>query len=232
MALSREEVVDGALNLLDKVGLDALTMRRLAQALGVQAGAIYWHFKNKQELVDAVADALMGELEAPLATGSWDQQLGELARRMTAALLKRRDAARLTSMALKPGPNSLAYAETMLRIIASSGRSQEKVLWTAAVIGYYCVGYVTDMQAQADAVRQRGIERLIRDFKRGLDESAYPEMAKYTPKQLADMMKHKQAWARFEFGLDVILRGLISEPAATEPARPAVTRSRRPHRRR
>src|SRR5205807_2443915 len=155
--------------------------------------AIYWHFKNKQELVDAMADAIMGEFKPPPATSSWDQQLGEVARRMTAALMKRRDAARLTSQALRPGPNSLQYAEAMLRIIAGSGKPQETVLWTAAVIGYYILGFVTDMQAQADGVRQRGIEKLIRDFKKELDPESYPEMAKFTPRQFAQMMKAGQA---------------------------------------
>jgi TetR/AcrR family tetracycline transcriptional repressor len=245
MALSREEVLAGALTLLDKVGLDALTMRRLAEALGVQAGAIYWHFKNKQELVDAMADALLDGLTTPPLTGTWDQQLGELARRMAAALLKRRDAARLTSHALRPGPNSLAYGESMLRIIASSGRSQEAVLWTASVIGYYTVGFVTDVQAQADAVRRRGLDRLIRDFQAELDPAAYPEISKFTPKQLTDMVKGKQAQARFDFGLDVILRGLTNG-AATAAASSAEAesssagvaaaakppRARRPYRRR
>ncbi|HEX6836091.1 MAG TPA: helix-turn-helix domain-containing protein, partial [Polyangia bacterium] len=53
MALSREDVLAGAMRLLDEVGLDALTMRRLAEELDVQAGAIYYHFKDKQELLDA-----------------------------------------------------------------------------------------------------------------------------------------------------------------------------------
>jgi TetR/AcrR family tetracycline transcriptional repressor len=233
MALSRDEVVTGALTLLDKVGLDALTMRRLAQALGVQAGAIYWHFKNKQELIDAMADAIMGELVPPPATLSWDQKLGEVTRHMTAALMKRRDAARLTSTALRPGPNTLRYAEAMLSIIAASGKSQEQVLWIASAVGYYTIGFVTDMQAQADAVRQRGLEKLIRDFKKELDPVAFPELAKFTPRQFAEMMKPGQAQARFEFGLEVLLRGLTSDGATAKGASAGTkTRARKPHRRR
>jgi TetR/AcrR family tetracycline transcriptional repressor len=208
MALSRDEVVNGALDLLDKVGLEALTMRRLAQALGVQAGAIYWHFKNKQELVDAMADEMMADLLSPSLTGSWDEQLAEIARRMAAALLKRRDAARLSSQALKPGPHSLKNGEAMLRLLAMSGRSPEVGIWSASVIGYYILGFVTDVQAQADAVQRRGLLQLIREFKRDLDADAYPELAKFTPKQFADMVKGKQAGERFEFGLQAILRGL------------------------
>jgi TetR/AcrR family tetracycline transcriptional repressor len=237
MALSRDEVVQGALALLEKVGLDALTMRRLAEALGVQAGAIYWHFKNKQELVDAMADAMMAGLGTPLPLGTWQEQLAELARRMAAALLKRRDAARLASQALKPGPHSLNNGELMLRIIASSGRSQKAVMWAASVVGYYILGFVTDMQAQADAVQRRGLLRLIRDFKRELSPKAYPELSKFTAKQLTDMVKGKQAQERFEYGLQAILRGISGatvvegEGVEADGAAKAV-RARRPYRRR
>jgi TetR/AcrR family tetracycline transcriptional repressor len=237
MALSRDEVVQGALTLLDKVGLDALTMRRLAEALGVQAGAIYWHFKNKQELVDAMADALMAGLTTPPPTGTWQEQLAELARRMAAALLQRRDAARLASQALKPGPNSLENGELMLRIIASSGRSDKAGIWTASVVGYYILGFVTDMQAQADAVQRRGLLRLVREFRRELDPDAYPELSKFTAKQLADMVKGKQAQERFEYGLQAIVRGLsgataVEGEAGAEAAEGAAKPVRKPHRRR
>jgi TetR/AcrR family tetracycline transcriptional repressor len=230
MALSRDEVLAGALTLLDKVGLDALTMRRLAQALGVQAGAIYWHFKNKQELVDAMADELIAGIASSPLTGSWEEQLGEIGRRMAAGLMRRRDGARLASQALKPGPNTLANVETMLRVIAASGQPQERVLWTASVLGYYILGFVTDVQAQAEAVRHRGLDRLVREFfETELDAEAYPEMSKIKPRQVTEMMKVKHAQARFEFGLGIILRGLTNGAAA---AAPTEARARRTHRRR
>lgn len=62
MALSREQVVSAALEILDEYGLGDLTMRRLATSLGVQPGALYWHVANKQALLAEVADAIVGEL--------------------------------------------------------------------------------------------------------------------------------------------------------------------------
>ena len=103
MPLKREEVVDGALELLDRIGLDALTMRRLAGELGVRAGAIYWHFKDKQDLEDAMVDEMFGAV-LPLADeGTWQELISELSRRMAAAMLARRDGARLVTRALRPG---------------------------------------------------------------------------------------------------------------------------------
>ncbi len=66
MRLTRDQVVGVALDLLDEVGLDNLTMRRLAAALGVKNGATYWHFPSKQALLEAMADAMLGGLTAGL----------------------------------------------------------------------------------------------------------------------------------------------------------------------
>ena len=64
MQLSREQVLAAALGLLDEAGLEQLTMRRLAAALGVQNGATYWHFRSKQDLLEAMADTLLAGLTA------------------------------------------------------------------------------------------------------------------------------------------------------------------------
>ena len=130
MPLSRDEVLEGALALLDEVGLDALTMRRLAESLGVQAGAIYWHFTDKQALLDAMIDAMLAGLLEPPLTGAWDAQLAELSRRLAAAMLRRRDGARLATQALRPGPNSLELSEAMMQIAA-----QERSLAARDAVG-------------------------------------------------------------------------------------------------
>jgi TetR/AcrR family transcriptional regulator, tetracycline repressor protein len=93
--VKRVHVVTGALALLDADGLDGLTMRKLGAQLGVQAGGIYWHFTNKQALLEAMADQIVGEVTAtPLEPGTWDAQLAEIAYRMRRALLANRDGAR------------------------------------------------------------------------------------------------------------------------------------------
>src|SRR5512146_2972102 len=147
MALSREDVLAGALGLLDEVGLDGLTMRRLADALDVQAGAIYYHFKDKQELLDAMSDALLGGVLAPPLAGGWDEVLAEISRRLVARMTSHRDAARLATMSLTPGANGLAAAEAMMRELRRARLSKDALLWGASVLGYYILGYATDVQA-------------------------------------------------------------------------------------
>src|SRR5579872_3286321 len=107
MQLSREQVLAAALGLLDEVGLEHLTMRRLATALGVQNGATYWHFRSKQALLEAMADTLLTDLTAGLdAESPWDERITEMARRLRVALLFRRDGARLFSAVFFPLPNA------------------------------------------------------------------------------------------------------------------------------
>jgi TetR/AcrR family tetracycline transcriptional repressor len=221
MPLGRDEVLEGALALLNKEGLDALTMRRLATLLGVRAGAIYWHFADKQALIDAMIEVMLAGLLEPTLTGSWEEQIAELTRRMAAAMLRVRDGARLATLALRPGPSSLQLSEAMMQIIGQSGRSQRETLWTAAVIGYYVLGYVTDVQA-TEAAKARGLMSVVRGFKKSITRAEYPLIHSIGDTLIEQMLGGRDMEARFEFGLQIVLRGLGGGHA---PKRPA-TRSR------
>jgi TetR/AcrR family tetracycline transcriptional repressor len=95
MRLRREHVVDEAIALLHADGLDALTMRKLATRLGVQAGALYWHFASNQALLDAMADRFLEDFGAGLPAGSWDERLSAAGWRLRQVLLSHRDGARV-----------------------------------------------------------------------------------------------------------------------------------------
>ena len=103
MRLEREKVIQVALALLDEVGLDGLTVRRLAERLGVQNPALYWHFKNKQELLNRMAEVMLAEaftgLDQSLPPEAWAAWLADVARRLRHALLSYRDGARLMAAA-------------------------------------------------------------------------------------------------------------------------------------
>src|ERR1700759_775016 len=96
MRLRRERVVDEAIALLDADGLDALTMRKLATRLGVQPGALYWHFAGKQALLDAMADRFLdGFTDGLPPGGSWEEQFAAAGWRLREVLLSHRDGARV-----------------------------------------------------------------------------------------------------------------------------------------
>jgi TetR/AcrR family tetracycline transcriptional repressor len=211
MPLSRDEVLEGALRLLDDVGLDALTMRQLAKQLDVQAGAIYWHFANKQDLIDAMVDRQLGGILATPVVGRWDRQLAELCRRLVTALTATRDGARLATSALAPGKNGLLVSEAMLRAGRESRLSPEESLWATAALGYYVLGYVTDVQA-TEAAKARGLTVALTALRRQVDPQTFPELTKLsTGRRIQQFMSGKSFRERFEFGLELLLDGMRAQ---------------------
>ncbi|MGO4753248.1 TetR family transcriptional regulator, partial [Streptomyces sp. 2MCAF27] len=98
--LDRAQVVDTALRLLNEVGLEGLTLRRIAKELNVQAPALYWHFKNKQALLDEMATAMYREMAAGAAAApaaTWQERVADAQRALRRALLRYRDGAKVFS---------------------------------------------------------------------------------------------------------------------------------------
>ena len=111
--LQPNTVIRAALDLLNEVGVDGLTTRKLAERLGVQQPALYWHFRNKRALLDALAEAMLAENHTPSvprAYDDWRSFLIGIARRFTQALPAYRAGARIHS-GTRPGPPQMATAE-------------------------------------------------------------------------------------------------------------------------
>ncbi len=122
MRLRREQVVATALRLLNDVGLDALTMRRLGQELDVQAATLYWHIKNKEELLDAMAEAMLAGCaeSVPVALSGMERAAG-MAERLRGALLAHRDGARVFAGTYVAQDNTLRVSEVLLGALSDAG---------------------------------------------------------------------------------------------------------------
>jgi TetR/AcrR family tetracycline transcriptional repressor len=156
MSLDREQVVRTAIALLDEVGLNGLSLRRLAKELGVQAPALYWHFTNKQELLDQMVEMIV-TTEAParpLALDeTWDVWLAERARQHRAALNRHRDGAMLAA-STHPRPGQWPEIEMQLEIIMTNGLAASEALDAMFAIGNYVSGFT--LEEQADRLRGEG----------------------------------------------------------------------------
>ena len=126
MTLDRPAIVTAALDLLDQVGLEGLTLRRLASALDVRAPALYWHFKSKQDLLDEMAAAMLRESSEGLDVsrpfpGNW----GEFARVYTGGLrrtlLRHRDGAKVFSGTYLTDPSAFGLMDFALGIFVRGG---------------------------------------------------------------------------------------------------------------
>ncbi|RKE21288.1 TetR/AcrR family transcriptional regulator C-terminal domain-containing protein [Streptomyces sp. TLI_171] len=203
MALRREEVISAALELLDEAGLDALSTRRLAQRLGVQPGALYWHVANKQELLSAVADRILGEVaDAQLPTGGpWQEQLLDLATAIRSALLRHREAARLVAtVPPTPGPNSsMRIAERMLDILRTAGFPLATAAYGSDALLSYITGFT--LQEQAGEPRPQDGEKASA-LSTELRTAGFPNMADWVVEWSDDRV------GPFLAGLDLFVRGL------------------------
>jgi AcrR family transcriptional regulator len=146
--LNREQVLHGAMRLLDDVGLDALTLRKIASELGVQPPALYWHFKSKQDLIDEMATTLLTDHTHPVPPdATWDdfaRTYGEGLRQM---LLTHRDGAKMFAGTYLTDTSVYTQQEAALRLLTRAGFSLEdagQVYWT---IYSYTIGFVIEEQA-------------------------------------------------------------------------------------
>ncbi len=148
MRLERPMVVRAALELLNDVGLDGLTTRRLAEVLGVQGPALYWHFKNKQELIDEMARSLISDAYGPLSEGQeWTEWLLEGARRLRRTMLAYRDSARLIAGYRPTGPHGRMDPEAFFGPLRAAGFAWPDAAWAAITMAQFTFGFTMDEQA-------------------------------------------------------------------------------------
>src|SRR6516165_2969995 len=145
-ALDRERMVRVALELLDEVGLDDLSMRRLAERLGVTAASLYWYVRDKSELLDLLADAMSAELpfDRDVSGLSWRAQLEAAGRALRQLARAHRDAARILAETTPSGPNRLRAIDTLLGVLRGAGFSPEDTADAAYVFNSYVIGYLLD----------------------------------------------------------------------------------------
>jgi TetR/AcrR family transcriptional regulator, tetracycline repressor protein len=151
VALTQEQVVRGAVDLMAKAGLEALTLRRLADELGVSAPTLYWHVRNKRQLLDLMAEALVaraGRSPSPVHGQPWWDWLAEQARLQWRVLTSHRDAA-LVIAGNRPTETSLPGVEQMLGSLVVVGFPPAEALRTILSVSNYVIGCAVEYQAEA-----------------------------------------------------------------------------------
>ena len=153
--LTPRTIIEAALRLLDEVGLDGLTVRRLAAELGVQSPALYWHVRNKQELLDGMAETiqLASGMGPPRDGESWQDWLARRARAYRSSLLAHRDGARLVANA-RMSPATLAMFDQELTAMVERGFTPVLALRTIMAIAHYVNGFVLQEQTERQDTQQ------------------------------------------------------------------------------
>ena len=153
MVLRAPEVVTAALEICDRYGLADLTMRRVAEQLDVKAGALYWHFPNKQALLAAVSDRVLGELDLPGDDLAWDAWLRAWALGLRRTLLAHRDSAELVSSSLATELATTDLVGVAARRLVAAGVAADDAGRAVRALLHLTPGQVTLEQNRATLVQ-------------------------------------------------------------------------------
>ncbi|MFE2726355.1 TetR/AcrR family transcriptional regulator C-terminal domain-containing protein [Kitasatospora sp. NPDC059327] len=146
--LDRAQVVDTALRLLDETGLDGLTLRRIATELDVKAPALYWHFANKQALLDEMATEMLRRMSAGAAVpDSWQEALTGTCRALRAALLGYRDGAKVFSGTRLTDYGHIEGQNAVLAVFVRAGFELADAVQAFTTAYAYTIGFVIEEQA-------------------------------------------------------------------------------------
>nr|QDH44627.1 improved tetracycline-controlled transactivator/P2A/EFGP fusion protein [Cloning vector pKF-P14MM2AG5h] len=194
--LDKSKVINGALELLNGVGIEGLTTRKLAQKLGVEQPTLYWHVKNKRALLDALPIEMLDRHHThfcPLEGESWQDFLRNNAKSFRCALLSHRDGAKV-HLGTRPTEKQYETLENQLAFLCQQGFSLENALYALSAVGHFTLGCVLEEQEHQVAKEER--------------ETPTTDSMPPLLRQAIELFDRQGAEPAFLFGLELIICGL------------------------
>jgi AcrR family transcriptional regulator len=216
-ALSRERIVQVALELADNEGIDAISTRRIASALSASAMALYGYIERKEDVFDLLIDAVYGEVPIPLpGPRDWRSQLQENAVQKRAMMHRHPWFASLTGHRAVLGPNALKQTDYLLEIVSQPGFDMTTCMSLLEMFNAYIVGFVVGEMGEAEAQRRTGLS----------EQEWQQQMAPYVQEQIiasgryphlaqALVEAERSSDETFRFGLTRLLEGIAAYAAAS-----------------
>jgi AcrR family transcriptional regulator len=203
--VSRERALQVAKALADAGGLEALTMRRLAEELGIEAMSLYHHVPNKDAILDGMVDLVFAEIELPSATLDWRTAMRRRAASARAVLLRHPWAIRIMESRTTPGPATLAHHDAVLGSLRGAGFSIVLTAHAYAVLDSYIYGFVqTELSLPFQTTEEtHEVAGAIFDQ---MPPGAYPHLAELAMQHV--LQPGYSYGNEFAFGLSLILDGL------------------------
>jgi AcrR family transcriptional regulator len=201
--LSRERVLGAAIRIADEVGIDGLSMRRLAQQLGVEAMSLYHYFASKDELRAGMLAAVFGEMERPGQSGDWRADVRRASISAKDVLLSHRWAARLLGEPMEPSRAQLEWMDGILGRLREAGFSPTMTHHAYHALDSHIVGFVLWVLPFLEL--DEAVPSLASDVLSGLGAGDLPHFIEHVDEHLTDRQDDVD---EFEFGLDLILDGL------------------------
>jgi TetR/AcrR family tetracycline transcriptional repressor len=208
--LNIDRIVEAALGLLDRVGLEGLSMRRLAEQLGIHAATLYWYVRDKQELLSLLAEAISREIQPPDPDALWRVWLETMMWEYRRVLLLHRDAAHILAATVPAGSHRLRLVDLTLGAVISAGFDG----WAASRAGRLVVDYTTGFVQEEYVTAAQPAPPTAEHGPRDAKMDHLPTIAEASPQEypniaiLSPYLIDHDGDARFRFGLGVILDGL------------------------
>ena len=201
--LNRERVLSAAIALADASGIESLSMRKLAERLGVEAMSLYNHIANKNDLLEGIVEAAAGEIVTPADDVDWKKAIHEVAISAHETLLRHPWASGLW-MGTTPGPARMRYGDSLLGAFRGAGFSKDLTYHAYHIVESYVLGFTTQV-LNFRSVDESQFEDVVAAFIRGDYAEEFPH---FTEHALQHMEPHDDGVNAVELGLDLILDGL------------------------
>lgn len=197
VGLSAQSIVAAAIAVADRDGLDAVSIRRVAALLGVRPMSLYTHIASKDELLDLMANELVGlMLIDPPPTGGWRSQLSAIARRSYATFVAHPWVLAAFARRPRPGPNAALHAKQMARAVAELGLESDQMWVLLGIVDDFVLGH-------ALRVATRGVSRDLDASLTASDLAEVPEL-----RGLSRLEDARDTSVVFETGLQTVLDGV------------------------
>jgi AcrR family transcriptional regulator len=203
--LSRQRVLRAAFDRTDKDGIESLSMRKLAQELGVEAMSLYRHVRNKGEIVDGIVDLVFGEIGLPSPGVDWKTAMRQRAISAREVLARHPWAIGLMESRSTPGPATLQHHDAVIGCLRQAGFSIAMAAHAYSVLDSYLYGFALQQASLPFNTSAEAVE-VADSIWRQFATDAYPYLTELT---VQHVLQPGYDYAdEFEFGLDLILDGL------------------------
>jgi len=202
--LSRERVLTAAIAVADATGIAGLTIRSLAQELGVKPMSVYHHVANKEQILDGIVDIVFGEIELPSGSGDWRSEISRRARSARVVLRRHPWAIGLLETRTSPGHATLRHHNAVLGALRAGGFSVELTAHAYALLDSYVYGFA--LQEATLPFNDQSVEEVAAPMMEAFESGDFPHLLELVTEHA---LKPGYDFAdEFEFGLELVLDGL------------------------
>lgn len=206
-SLNQEQIIDAAVTLADEIGVDALTIRKLATALDVKPMTIYHYIANKEAIIDGMVDRVFGEIDLPRMDTDWKSAMRQRSGSARRVLAGHPWAVPLMESRRTPGKATLRQHDAVIGCLRNGGLSIEMTAHAYAVIDAFIYGFVIQ-EASLPATSGNEMAELAESIMESAGMDEYPNLAEFTTRHV---LKPGYDFGReFDFGLSLILDGLVN----------------------